>query len=134
LGFVLTGLSAIGVVVPSAGLHAWMVGAAGMMTLAVMTRATLGHTGHELVASVSTQFIYAAVFIAAIARICAAIGAVLDRSPDCSATIMLALRRPLADARALTRGNRKGPCRPHGQREQPFATVVFPPQPTRVLR
>ena len=50
LGFVLTCLSAIGVVVPSAGLHAWMVGAAGMMTLAVMTRATLGHTGHELVA------------------------------------------------------------------------------------
>jgi uncharacterized protein involved in response to NO len=73
LGFVLTGLSAIGVIVPSAGLHAWMVGAAGMMTLAVMTRATLGHTGHELIASVQTQLIYAAVFIAAIARICAAL-------------------------------------------------------------
>ena len=73
LGFVLTGSSAIGVVVPSAGLHAWMVGAAGMMTLAVMTRATLGHTGHELVASVPTQLIYAAVFIAAVARICAAL-------------------------------------------------------------
>ena len=68
LGFALTGLSAIGVVVPSAGLHAWMVGAAGMMTLAVMTRATLGHTGHELIASVPTQFIYAAVFIAAVAK------------------------------------------------------------------
>ena len=73
LGFALTGLSAIGVVVPSAGLHAWMVGAAGMMTLAVMTRATLGHTGHELIASVPTQFIYAAVLIAAVARICAAL-------------------------------------------------------------
>ena len=73
LGFVLTGLSAIGVVVPSAGMHAWMVGAAGMMTLAVMTRATLGHTGHELIASVPTQLIYAAVFIAAVARICAAL-------------------------------------------------------------
>ena len=73
LGFVLTGLSAIGVIVPSAGLHAWMVGAAGMMTLAVMTRATLGHTGHELIATVQTQLIYAAVFIAAIARICAAL-------------------------------------------------------------
>ena len=32
----------------SAGLHAWMVGAIGLMTLAVMTRASLGHTGHEL--------------------------------------------------------------------------------------
>jgi uncharacterized protein involved in response to NO len=73
LGFALTGLSAIGAVVPSAGLHAWMVGAAGVMTLAVMTRATLGHTGHELIASVPTQFIYAAVFIAAVARICAAL-------------------------------------------------------------
>jgi len=72
-GFVLTALSAIGLVVPSAGLHAWMVGAAGMMTLAVMTRATLGHTGHELIASAQTQLIYAAVFIAAVARICAAL-------------------------------------------------------------
>jgi len=73
LGFLLTGLSAIGVVVPSAGLHAWMVGTAGMMTLAVMTRATLGHTGHELTASALTQIFYAAVFIAAVARICAAL-------------------------------------------------------------
>lgn len=73
LGFVLTGLSAIGVILPSAGLHAWMVGSVGMMTLAVMTRATLGHTGRELTASVQTQLIYAAVFIAAVARICAAL-------------------------------------------------------------
>jgi uncharacterized protein involved in response to NO len=73
LGFVLTGLSAMGVIVPSAGTHAWMVGTAGMMTVAVMTRATLGHTGHELVASVPTQLIYAAVFVAAVARICAAL-------------------------------------------------------------
>jgi len=73
VGFVLAASGAIGLVVPSAGLHAWMVGAAGTMTLAVMTRATLGHTGHELVASVPTQFIYAAVFIAAVARICAAV-------------------------------------------------------------
>jgi uncharacterized protein involved in response to NO len=73
VGFVLAALGAIGLVVPSAGLHAWMVGAAGMMTLAVMTRATLGHTGHELIASVQTQLIYASVFIAAVARICAAL-------------------------------------------------------------
>jgi uncharacterized protein involved in response to NO len=73
VGFVLAASGAIGLVVPSAGLHAWMVGAAGMMTLAVMTRATLGHTGRELTASVPTQLIYAAVFIAAVARICAAV-------------------------------------------------------------
>jgi uncharacterized protein involved in response to NO len=48
-----------------------MVGAAGTMTLAVMSRASLGHTGQALVASVSTQSIYAAVVVAALARICA---------------------------------------------------------------
>ena len=40
------------------------------MTLAVMTRATLGHTGHALAASAGTQAIYAAVVIGALARIC----------------------------------------------------------------
>jgi len=59
--------------IPSAGTHAWMAGAAGMMTLAVMTRATLGHTGQPLAASVATQLLYLSVFLAAIARICAAI-------------------------------------------------------------
>jgi uncharacterized protein involved in response to NO len=56
----------------SAGLHAWTVGAVGLMTLAVMTRASLGHTGQELVASLPTQLIYLCAFIAALARIIAA--------------------------------------------------------------
>ncbi len=43
------------------------------MTLAVMTRASLGHTGQRLTASPSTQGIYAAIVIAALARICAVI-------------------------------------------------------------
>jgi uncharacterized protein involved in response to NO len=73
LGFALNAAAAFGVVPPSAGIHAWMVGAAGIMTLAVMTRATLGHTGQPLTASVSTQAIYLAILVAAIARICAAI-------------------------------------------------------------
>ena len=42
------------------------------MTLAVMTRASLGHTGHELVASVTMQMIYFCALIAALARIVAA--------------------------------------------------------------
>jgi uncharacterized protein involved in response to NO len=53
-----------------AGIHAWTVGAAGTMTLAVMTRASLGHTGNALVASAVTQAIYAAIVIAGLARIC----------------------------------------------------------------
>src|SRR6185369_5084897 len=73
LGLLLAGLSALGLVLPSAAVHAWMAGAAGAMTLAVMTRATLGHTGNALAASPATQAIYAAVVIAAIARICAAL-------------------------------------------------------------
>ena len=43
------------------------------MTLAVMTRASLGHTGSALVASPMTQVVYAAVVIAALARICASL-------------------------------------------------------------
>jgi uncharacterized protein involved in response to NO len=73
LGFALAALAALRLVSTSAGIHAWMAGAAGIMTLAVMTRASLGHTGRALTASPGTQFIYAAVLIAAIARICAAL-------------------------------------------------------------
>jgi uncharacterized protein involved in response to NO len=73
LGFVLTALSAFGLAAPSAGIHAWTGGAIGAMTLAVMSRATLGHTGRQLHASAATQVIYAAVVAAALARVCAAL-------------------------------------------------------------
>jgi uncharacterized protein involved in response to NO len=73
LGFLLNAAADFGLVAPSAGIHAWMAGAAGIMTLAVMTRATLGHTGHALTASIGTQAIYAAIIIAAVARVCAVI-------------------------------------------------------------
>lgn len=73
LGFVLNAASALGVLPASAGTHAWMTGAAGVMTLAVMSRATLGHTGQQLSASATTQAIYAAVIVAALSRICAAL-------------------------------------------------------------
>jgi uncharacterized protein involved in response to NO len=54
-------------------MHAWMVGAAGILTLAVMTRATLGHTGRALTASLPTQLIYGMVLLAALTRIAAAL-------------------------------------------------------------
>ena len=73
LGFLLNACSAFGVVPTGAGVHAWMVGAAGVMTLAVMSRASLGHTGQPLTASVATQTIYLAIVAAALARICAVI-------------------------------------------------------------
>jgi uncharacterized protein involved in response to NO len=73
LGFLLAGAAAIDLVPADTGTHAWMVGAAGTMTLAVMTRASLGHTGSALNASAMTQAIYAAVVIAALARICSSL-------------------------------------------------------------
>ena len=73
VGFLLLGISTWTDAVPaSAGIHAWTAGAIGMMTLAVMTRASLGHTGRPLRAGGATQTIYACVFIATAARIVAA--------------------------------------------------------------
>jgi uncharacterized protein involved in response to NO len=73
LGFLLQAVAAFGLLPTSAGIHAWMAGAAGTMTLAVMTRASLGHTGQALKASAATQTIYAAIIVAALARICAVV-------------------------------------------------------------
>ncbi len=73
LGFLLIGASTFTEAVPtSAGIHAWTAGAVGLMTLAVMTRATLGHTGRALQAGPATQAIYALVLLAALLRIVAA--------------------------------------------------------------
>jgi uncharacterized protein involved in response to NO len=53
----------------SAALHGWTTGAMGIMTLAVMTRATLGHTGRDVVTLPSTIMIYVAIACAALARL-----------------------------------------------------------------
>ncbi len=55
-------------------LHALTVGAIGTMTLAVMTRASLGHTGRPLVAGPGTTTIYVLVTLAAILRLLAPLG------------------------------------------------------------
>lgn len=83
LGFILVGAAALGWVSASAGVHAWTAGAFGGMTLAVMSRASLGHTGRALVATRGTQAIYGFIALAALARISAALepnlaGALLD--------------------------------------------------------
>jgi uncharacterized protein involved in response to NO len=71
IGFLLNASSAFGIVPAGAGVHAWMAGAAGVITLAVMSRASLGHTGQQLTASITTQAIYFSIIAAAVARICA---------------------------------------------------------------
>jgi uncharacterized protein involved in response to NO len=55
----------------SSALHALTTGAVGTMTLAVMTRATLGHTGQALTAGVGTTAIYGLVTVAAVLRLIA---------------------------------------------------------------
>jgi uncharacterized protein involved in response to NO len=74
-GFLLLGAALLWpqTVSESAGIHAWTAGAAGLMTLAVMTRASLGHTGRPLAASPVTQAIYLGVLMAALLRIVAAL-------------------------------------------------------------
>ena len=74
VGFLLTGAAALwpAAVPASAGIHAFTAGAIGLMTLAVMTRASRGHSGQSLEATPATQAIYAAALVAALTRIVAA--------------------------------------------------------------
>jgi uncharacterized protein involved in response to NO len=51
--------------------HLWMAGAIGLMTLAVMTRATLGHSGQPLSAGPGTVAIYLALVASVILRLAA---------------------------------------------------------------
>jgi uncharacterized protein involved in response to NO len=80
VGFLLASAAALDIVMADAGNHAWTVGAAGTMTLAVMTRASLGHTGNALAASAATQAIYSAIVVAALARICSSLEPVWSES------------------------------------------------------
>jgi uncharacterized protein involved in response to NO len=74
-GLLLLGLSAAGVDIPrSAGIHALTAGAMTTMILAVMSRASLGHTGRDLVASPATVASYACVTVGALLRVAASIG------------------------------------------------------------
>ena len=53
--------------------HIWMAGTIGLMTLAVMTRATLGHTGRDLTAGTGTTLIYLLAATALVARLAAGV-------------------------------------------------------------
>lgn len=65
----------LGAAIPrSAAVHALTAGAMATMILAVMTRATLGHTGRELRASAITQLAYLLVTAGALLRVTAPLG------------------------------------------------------------
>ena len=67
-GLILLGLSALGIGSEVAALHVLGIGAVAGMTLAVMSRAALGHSGRPLVATWPIASGYAALPVAALAR------------------------------------------------------------------
>lgn len=81
-------LSAAAVLLPDlvplpAATHALTVGAIGCMTLAVMARASLGHTGQELKAGPALNLVFASIVAAALLRI------VVGFSPDLTVLLYL---------------------------------------------
>jgi uncharacterized protein involved in response to NO len=68
LGLFCVGLSELGMLSPPSALHVLAVGAIGVMTFAVMTRASLGHTGRPLTASPAISLAYLALVITATVR------------------------------------------------------------------
>jgi uncharacterized protein involved in response to NO len=75
LGFILLAINGlVRLLPPTTALHALTTGAIGTMTLAVMTRASLGHTGRPLVAGHGTTIIYVLITLAALLRLLAPLG------------------------------------------------------------
>ncbi len=75
IGLVLLALNGLAPLLPqTTALHALTVGAIGTMTLAVMTRASLGHTGYALTAGPGTTAIYVLITLAAVLRLLAGLG------------------------------------------------------------
>lgn len=68
LGFLALAAGALGWLPPAGAMHPMLVGGIAGMMLAVMTRATRGHTRHALTASRLTLASYACLFAAALAR------------------------------------------------------------------
>jgi len=73
VGLALLGLSLAGVVARSAAIHSLTAGAMATMILAVMTRASLGHTARELKASPLTVIVYSLITIGALLRVAASL-------------------------------------------------------------
>jgi len=76
IGFILAGLSMfVDEISLIAAVHAFSAGMIGTMILAVMTRATRGHTGQSLEADKGTTLIFILITLSAITRVVSALGA-----------------------------------------------------------
>jgi len=73
VGLGLLGLSLMGLLPRSAAIHALTAGAMATMILAVMTRASLGHTARELKANAATVLVYVLVTAGALLRVAASL-------------------------------------------------------------
>ncbi len=73
IGLALLGLGVAGLIPRSAAIHAITAGAMATMILAVMSRASLGHTGRELKASPATVLVYVLVTAGAALRVSASL-------------------------------------------------------------
>lgn len=73
VGLALLGFSLFGLVPRSAAIHALTAGAMATMILAVMTRASLGHTARDLTANAATVVIYVLVTVGALLRVTASL-------------------------------------------------------------
>jgi uncharacterized protein involved in response to NO len=80
VGLALLGLSLAGLVPRSAAIHALTAGAMATMILAVMTRASLGHTARALKANSATAIAYLLVTLGAFLRVAASLGLIAYRS------------------------------------------------------
>ena len=71
IGFLTVGAAAIDLLPGPAAQHVWMAGTIGLMTLAVMSRASLGHTGRPLHAGPLLSACYIALTLSVVTRLAA---------------------------------------------------------------
>ncbi len=69
IGFILTALSAYSLVLPSLALHAFTIGGIGVLTLGMMARVSLGHTGRALKASNAIAITFVLINLASLLRV-----------------------------------------------------------------
>lgn len=69
VGFLLDALHAAGMAPPFLALHAYATGGIGVLTLGMMSRVSLGHTGHILEAPRVMAWVFAVINLSAIVRV-----------------------------------------------------------------
>jgi len=69
IGFVLKALAALEIVGNNLAVHAWTVGAIGLLTYGMMARVSLGHTGREMKPAKMVEFGFLVIIFAAIIRV-----------------------------------------------------------------